>query len=66
MLVERLASRWGVHEGTTRVWFEMSAKASALAREAHAELGEWRVSANSIHRMIKSPGKRRIDRKPSD
>jgi len=40
MLVERLASRWGVHEGTTHVWFEMSAKASAAAREAPAELGE--------------------------
>jgi anti-sigma regulatory factor (Ser/Thr protein kinase) len=40
MLVEQLANRWGVHEGTTHVWFEMSAKASAAVREPHPELGE--------------------------
>ena len=40
MLVEQLASRWGVHEGTTHVWFELSAKASAAVREPRPELGE--------------------------
>ncbi len=28
-LVERLADRWGVAEGSTRVWFELSANAEA-------------------------------------
>src|SRR3954447_20701738 len=40
MLVEQLASRWGVHEGTTHVWFEMTAKTSTAIREPHPELGE--------------------------
>jgi anti-sigma regulatory factor (Ser/Thr protein kinase) len=28
LIVERLTSRWGVHEGTTHVWFEIDAGAS--------------------------------------
>jgi len=40
MLVEHLASRWGVHEGTTHVWFEMSANALASVGEPDPELGE--------------------------
>ena len=29
-LVERLASRWGVDEGTARVWFEIPARRPAV------------------------------------
>jgi anti-sigma regulatory factor (Ser/Thr protein kinase) len=31
-LVDALTSRWGVHEGTTHVWFESEARADARGR----------------------------------
>lgn len=37
-LVETLADRWGVHEGTTHVWFELSG--SAIPGPAEPVLGE--------------------------
>jgi anti-sigma regulatory factor (Ser/Thr protein kinase) len=40
MLVEQLANRWGVHEGTTHVWFEMTANTPPATRKPHPELGE--------------------------
>jgi anti-sigma regulatory factor (Ser/Thr protein kinase) len=66
MLVERLASRWGVHEGTTHVWFEMAATASPSACEAPAELGEMARPSELDAPGTRVPGKRRIDRQPSD
>jgi anti-sigma regulatory factor (Ser/Thr protein kinase) len=49
-LVEDLASRWGIHEGTTHVWFEMPSThvwfeldpAATGAAPAEPELGEQR------------------------
>jgi anti-sigma regulatory factor (Ser/Thr protein kinase) len=31
-LVDTLASRWGIHEGATHVWFELDARSSARGR----------------------------------
>ena len=31
-LVDTLASRWGIHEGTTHVWFELDARSDARGR----------------------------------
>lgn len=39
MIVESLASRWGVHEGTTHVWFELGA-GRAAPEPTEPELGE--------------------------
>ncbi len=33
LIVSRLADRWGVHEGTTHVWFELGPEADAPAAE---------------------------------
>ena len=38
LLVEALSSRWGIHEGTTHVWFELTAETSA--EPAEPQLGE--------------------------
>jgi len=40
MLVERLTSRWGIHEGTTHVWFELPAHAAATDHPQQPRLGE--------------------------
>jgi anti-sigma regulatory factor (Ser/Thr protein kinase) len=37
LLVERLTTRWGVHEGTTHVWFELGGAPGAA--EAGPEVG---------------------------
>jgi anti-sigma regulatory factor (Ser/Thr protein kinase) len=39
LIVEALSARWGIHEGTTHVWFEL-APAPAPARAADPQLGE--------------------------
>jgi len=40
MLVESMTSRWGIHEGTTHVWFEMSAAGVETAEGLSPQLGE--------------------------
>ena len=45
LLVAALTDRWGVHEGTTHVWFEFAVRTDALARtdasvQAHPRLGQ--------------------------
>jgi anti-sigma regulatory factor (Ser/Thr protein kinase) len=40
MLVEQLTNRWGVHEGTTHVWFELAAASNAPAGDLKPRLGE--------------------------
>jgi anti-sigma regulatory factor (Ser/Thr protein kinase) len=38
-LVEALTSRWGIHEGTTHVWFELAAQTDA-SRPVRPRLGQ--------------------------
>ena len=38
-LVEALTSRWGIHEGTTHVWFELAARSDA-SRQPRPRLGQ--------------------------
>jgi hypothetical protein len=33
LLVESIASRWGVHEGTTHVWFELDGASDSSPRD---------------------------------
>jgi len=40
MLVDRLTSRWGIHEGTTHVWFELPARAATPDHGLQPRLGE--------------------------
>jgi anti-sigma regulatory factor (Ser/Thr protein kinase) len=40
MLVESMTSRWGIHEGTTHVWFEMSPTAQETAEALGPQLGQ--------------------------
>jgi hypothetical protein len=40
MLVESMTSRWGIHEGTTHVWFEMSPAAEDGAPRRASQLDE--------------------------
>jgi anti-sigma regulatory factor (Ser/Thr protein kinase) len=40
MLVESMTSRWGIHEGTTHVWFEMFGAADETDRPLSPHLGE--------------------------
>jgi anti-sigma regulatory factor (Ser/Thr protein kinase) len=42
LIVDRLTNRWGVHEGTTHVWFEMLTGLGA-SREPDAVLGAERL-----------------------
>lgn len=39
-LVETAASRWGVHEGTTHVWFELERPGPRLGTESKPQLDE--------------------------
>jgi anti-sigma regulatory factor (Ser/Thr protein kinase) len=39
LLVEALTNRWGVHEGTTHVWFELTARPDA-SRRPRPRLGQ--------------------------
>ena len=38
-LVEALTNRWGIHEGTTHVWFELAAGSDA-SRQPRPRLGQ--------------------------
>ena len=38
-LVEALTNRWGIHEGTTHVWFELAARSDA-SRPPRPRLGQ--------------------------
>jgi hypothetical protein len=40
MFVEAMTSRWGIHEGTTHVWFEMFRAAGETDETAGPQLGE--------------------------
>lgn len=42
MLVDAMTSRWGIHEGTTHVWFEMFGSADETDETPGPELGEER------------------------
>ena len=63
-LVDALTNRWGIHEGTTHVWFEIqaaathaggptrgSAKTSALTRSTDARLGPRRLAGVRCRRL---------------
>jgi anti-sigma regulatory factor (Ser/Thr protein kinase) len=39
-IVEALSSRWGIHEGTTHVWFELRAPARSSPGLAEPQLGD--------------------------
>lgn len=39
-IVEALASRWGVHEGTTHVWFELERSGPRVGAESKAALDQ--------------------------
>jgi signal transduction histidine kinase len=39
MLVESMTNRWGIHEGTTHVWFEMFGPAEETAEPVGPHLG---------------------------
>ena len=39
LIVDALSSRWGIHEGTTHVWFELAGD-DAPARLTHPQLGD--------------------------
>ena len=41
LIVDALSSRWGIHEGTTHVWFEL-ARADAPAQRTDPQLGDER------------------------
>lgn len=40
LLVESMTTRWGIHEGTTHVWFEMFSPADETTQTPGPQLGE--------------------------
>ena len=47
-IVDALSSRWGIHEGTTHVWFEL-AREDAPARRTDPQLGDERRPSTLDH-----------------